>query len=220
LAAHPENAQNSSEGTLKPKASPTPSLRSRSSANEQSNVESDADHDDNTASGAEQSEKRSRWRLSRRKDEQTSLGANLTSAPKSIGTNGGAEASTSSFTSSSRPRKSFTGETVPVGSESTLAQPVQQSSNDSGPSNESAGKEEKKGPIDWLKTKMREAKEEKRGRDAEKERTRSPPSSDRAISATAGFSTRGKSIDVKRHEADVDKERSSTGETTSNVANS
>jgi hypothetical protein len=156
------------------------------------NEQSDMDNIDDPVVAAEQKENRRRWRLSRRKDE--SLGANLTSPRRGIGANGGADASTTSF-NSGRGRKSFTADTIPAGSDSGMASTYQQISNDSGPSHESGGKEEKKGnPIDWFKRKMQEAKEEKRERDAEKEREKAG----KGERGTSSGETRGKSMDMRR----------------------
>jgi hypothetical protein len=151
------------------------------------------DHTDDPAAAAEQKEKRSRWRLSRRREEPYPQGSAL-SPPKALGSDAGAGASTSSIGSAARPRKSFTGDTVPVGSESTLVGTHQQSSNESGPAF-GLGGEEKKGPLGWIKNKMREKREEK---EAKEERNKSPPAS--ADRLGSSIPTRGKSIDVKREE--------------------
>jgi hypothetical protein len=190
LPARPEEVHRSSDGTLKPQNS-SQSLRSRE---ESMNEQSDMDNIDDPVIAAEQKEKRRRWRLSRRKDEP--LGANLTSPKKSIGANGGADTSTTSF-NSGRGRKSFTADTIPAGSDSGMTSTYQQTSNDSGPSYESGGKEkeEKKGnPIEWFKRKVQEAKEEKRERDAEKEKEKAGKSERRTSTGEA----RGKSMDMRR----------------------
>jgi hypothetical protein len=194
VPSRPEDLHHSSDRTLKPHASPTSSLHSRSSYNDQS--QSDLDHVDDAAAVAEQKEKRSRWRLSRHRDTPQSLGNNLT-PKKGLGVDNAAGASTSSVGSSSRPRKSFTGDTVPIGSDSTLVGTHLQSSNESG-SAAGASAEEKKGPLGWIKNKMREKREENKEKEAEKERNKSPPASlDRLASA---FASRGKSVDIKRDE--------------------
>jgi GTPase-activating protein SAC7 len=190
VPARPDEVHRSSDGTLKPQNS-SQSLRSRG---ESMNEQSDMDNIDDPVVAAEQKEKRRRWRLSRRKDE--SLGANLTSPKKGIGANGGADTSTTSF-NSGRGRKSFTADTIPAGSDSGMASTYQQTSNDSGPSYESGGKEkeEKKGnPIDWFKRKMQEAKEEKRERDAEREKEKAGKGERRTSTGEA----RGKSMDMRR----------------------
>lgn len=183
LKARPEDIQHSSDKTLKPLTSPPTSLRSKSSFNDQSDIDPMDE-----AAVAERKEKRSRWRMSRRKDDSATLGNTL--SPKK-GFENGAGASTSSI-SSSRPRKSFTGDTVPLGSEPSLIGAHLQSSNDSGPSSE-----EKKGPLGWLKGKIDKRREEKGA-----ERNKSPPAaSDRAsYQSPSTLPSRGKSMDVKRDE--------------------
>lgn len=190
------DVQRASDTTLKPQESSN-SLHSGGGGDESMNDASDLDHD--PAAAAEQKEKRRRWRLSRKKDE--SLGANLTSPKKTIGANNGAETSTTSF-GSGRPRHSFTGDTIPAGSESGMSHARQEISNDSGPSNGSNKDDnDKKGStLGWLKSKIRSGKDEKRERDAEKERERSgkslSPTSDPA------HPIRGKSMDVQRSDTE------------------
>jgi hypothetical protein len=181
-----DHSHQPSESTLKPATSRPSSLHSRSSYNDQS----DADHHEDAAAAIEQQEKRSRWRLSRR-DDNRSL-SNALSPKRGLGTDNNAGASTSSVGSSSRPRKSFTGDTVPVSSDSTLVATHPHSSNESGPGNSS---EEKKGPIGWIKNKFKEKRDEK---EAEKERTKSPPASTDRIASTQPL--RGKSVDIKRED--------------------
>ena len=188
LPSRPEDVQQP-EQTLKP-TSPPSSLHSHSSFNDQSDV----DHHDG-AGMAEQKEKRSRWRISRHahREEQQSLGHSLT-PKKGLGSDAGAGASSSSIGSSARPRKSFTGDTtstVAASTDSTLVGTHPQSSNDSG---SGAPGEEKKGPLGWMKNKMRE----KREKDAEKERNKSPPASADRLGSM--LPTRGKSIEIKRDE--------------------
>jgi len=183
----PEELHQSSDNTLKP-TSPTGSLRSRSSFNDQS----DADHHEDAAAVAEQREKRSRWRISRHHRDSSQLGNALT-PKKAVGSENGAGASSSSVGSSSRPRKSFTGDTIPASSDSTLVGAHPQSSHDG-----SAASDEKKGPLGWIKNKMREKRDEAKEKEAEKERNKSPSAStDRIASA---FSPRGKSLDIRRPE--------------------
>lgn len=175
-----------SDGTLKPQGSAN-SLRS----GELSNDQSDFEHFDDPAVISEQKEKRRMWRLSRRpkedkKDEQTYLTPSSPSK-KSIGGNNGAETSTTSF-NSGRARKSFQHEPMP-----NLDQLTSEASNGSG------SKDDKKGPMDWFKSKLREAKEEKRERDAERDRERGRLGSEQWSS---GEFARGKSSEYKR-EAEI-----------------
>ena len=203
--SRPEESHHVSEGALKPIASPTSSLHSRSSFNDLS----DLDHHEDPTAASERKEKRSRWRMSRRRDESQTLGSNL-SPSKGLGSDAGAGASTSSVGSSAPPRKSFTGDTVPVTSDSALIGTHPLSSNESG-SGPGVGIEEKKGPLGWIKNKMREKREESKEKEAEKERTKSPPAStDRLASPLP----RGKSIDAKRE----DKSEQAVGEPTTSQA--
>lgn len=164
------DSNHSSEGTLKPKHS-SGSVQSQTTSNDQSDI-NHTDTDDPTTPSAETTEKRRRWRMSRRKESQgaQSLGSEPSSSKKNLGSNGGAELSSNSVSSSSQAKKGTSGE---AGSEPAANPQAQQSGHEANP----GSKEEKKGgPIDWLKTKMREDREKKREREAEKERTKSPPS--------------------------------------------
>lgn len=179
--AHQFPSHQPSERTLKP-ASPPTSLHSSSSFNDQS----DADrHDESMAAGEpKEKEKRRLFRLSRHRDAS---GQSLTPR-KGLGSDAGAGASSTSV-ASSKPRKSWTGETVPASSDSTLVGAHLHSSNDTDQT------EEKKGPLSRLWDKVRE---DKRERDAKKERNKSPPggSNERLASGLP----RGKSMDVRRDE--------------------
>ncbi|KAF4632704.1 hypothetical protein G7Y89_g5416 [Cudoniella acicularis] len=191
-AEPPAHSANPAERNLRPLGSPPSSIHSHSSFNDQS----DFDHIDESVAATERREKRSsRWRLSRHRDASQNLGGNL-SPRKGLGSDTGAGASTSSVGSASRPRKSFTGDTVPVGSESTLVAAHMQSSNESGSG--SVGNDEKKGPLGWIKHKMREKREENREKEAEKERNKSPPASTDRIASM--YQSRGKSMDVRRED--------------------
>ncbi|KAL3428248.1 rho GTPase activator [Phlyctema vagabunda] len=188
MRTRPEDPLYQSDKTLKPVTSPPSSLHSRSSYNDQS----DLDQLDEAAM-AERRDKKSRWRLSRKKEEYSGVGN--TFSPRK-GSDNGAGTSTSSIGSSARPRKSFTGDTIPVGNDSNLFAAHPLPSNESGPSNE-----EKKGPIGWLKTKIEKRREEKEAA----ERNKSPPASTDRISSISSTTlpTRGKSMDVKREEAAI-----------------
>jgi GTPase-activating protein SAC7 len=167
-----QTAQPDASRSLKPKESIPTSLHS--SFNEGSDLDQT---DDNIAvpSGEQQDKDRKRrWRLSRRKDDIPSAhGAhNL-----NLGINSHAEASTSSIGSGGKPRKSWTGDSSDVAA--TLAESEQVRERD-----------ESRGPLGWIKTKYREAKET-----ADQKRTKSPPEEH----SHHGFlPRRGKSIDIKR----------------------
>lgn len=107
------NGQPSSDNTLKVNRSRTPSLHSRSSVTDQS----DFDQTDDAAK-AEKKENRRSWRFHRRsKKSSDQIGLALASSPPQLGANPGAEFSSSSIGSSSRPTKSFTNESQQPGSD-------------------------------------------------------------------------------------------------------
>jgi len=182
LPSRPADTHHSSDQTLKPKESPVSSLHSRSSFNDQS----DLDHADDAAAASEQKEKRSKniWRLSRRKERDDH---NQLSPPKAFGSDAGAGASSSSIGSSARPRKSSTGEPLTLGTDFPTNNALPNSAIDS---NSAIPSEDKKGPLGWFK-KIREKREE-----AEKDRAKSPPASTERLN-------RGKSMDIKRENPDL-----------------
>jgi len=187
--------------TLQPQTSPVHSLHSKSSVTDHSDGQNDI-----TAEKAT----KSRWRFS----SPAKRNGQSISAPGvgHLGSNVVAEKSTSSVGSWRPARKSFTNDTQPTVSEFAStdhpATSIQQnSSNDSAPKEMgSPEKEEKKGPIGWLKAKVAQAKEERKEREAEKERTKSPPrnegdryGSKNSLSAVAHeLVLRGRSMDLNR----------------------
>ena len=155
----------SSEKTLKPLTSPTSSMHSRSSFNDMS----DPDRNEDSGAQNEQAAKRSRWRLSRRADDN-----HYTSPKKDHTQESGGLASTSSFGSTPRPMKSFTGDSVATSMETKQVDSFGQASNEGGSADNH--NEDKKGPLGWIK-KMREKRDEKeKEKVAEKERNKSPSS--------------------------------------------
>ncbi|KAI4866408.1 RhoGAP-domain-containing protein [Hypoxylon rubiginosum] len=153
--------------TLKPKSSPSTSLHS--SFNEGSDIDQVEENILAPSSESAEKEKKRRWRISRRRED-------LSGSPaQNLGVNSHAEMSTSSVGSGQRPRKSWTGESSDVAA--TLAE------SEAG----SREKEEPRGPIGWIKTKYREAKE-----NAESKRTKSPPR-DQTIQS---FLSGGKSVET------------------------
>ncbi|KAI9874059.1 MAG: hypothetical protein M1830_010231 [Pleopsidium flavum] len=203
------NRQHSSDATLKPAKSPRPSLHSRSSTTDHS----DFDQVDSSAVRAEKAEKRHRWRLS--SSNKNHDHPNIGSAPSGsdLGSNAGAAFSSSSIGSSNRARKSITNDSQQLGAEpsSTGFPSTQYTGNESGPGKDKdvTPESEKKGPIGWLKAKVQQAKEERKEREAEKDRAKSPPrnGADRAgsrqsLSAVAqeGQPIRGRSMDLRRDE--------------------
>jgi len=158
---------------LKPPKSPEPSIHSRSSVTDQS----DFDQMDDPVARAEK--RRHRWRFSssaKKNDDQP------LAPPPQLGSNPGAGASNSSLGSSSRPRKSFTGDSQQLGTDqSSTGYPstIPLSSQESELAKDSPLEPERKGGLfGRLKAKVAQSKEEKKEREAEKERAKSPPRND------------------------------------------
>lgn len=179
----PQDQQPPNSGrSLKLSQSPTLSVRSRTSIADLSEATtSEVDHtDDSTMKNVE---KKRRWRLSssahKNGDSRTTL-----SASSQLGSNPVAENSNTSIGSSSKPSKSVTRGSQQIGGDNSASLHMQGSSNDSTPSKDKeVGKDkdpsqetsEKKGPIGWFKAKVAQVKEERKEREAEKERAKSPP---------------------------------------------
>lgn len=165
---------------LKPSKSPAPSIHSKTSATEDSELE----HTDGGAAAG--TKKKHRWRLSSSAKPSNGKAPATTGASR-LGSSAVAERSTSSLLSEGRPRKSMTVDPqqtqLTADTEASKPLGVQDSSNESTPSKdrdaakekESVDEKEKKGPIGWIKAKVAHAKEERKEREAEKERAKSPP---------------------------------------------
>lgn len=127
-------------------------------------------------------EKKSRWRFSRKKEDMMAAASAAAAGgvpAQNLGVNSHAETSTSTVGSSGhRARKSWTGDSSDIAA--TLAESEHGSKE---------GREEVRGPLGWIKTKYREAKE-----NHEQKRTKSPP----ADFGHGFLPTRGKSFDLKR----------------------
>lgn len=201
---------------LKSTKSPAASLRSRTSATDVTS-QSEAEHADEVASNRKKREKKHRWRFSssgKKNGEHPMLG----SSASEISSNAIAERSTTSVVSTSRVKQGALaekqGSTVP---EATVPSSVPPSSPETTPSKERAmlsPKEtspeptEKRGPIGWIKGKVAKVKEERKEREAEKERAKSPSretaeggcGSKQSLSAIAseGVAGRGRSMEVQR----------------------
>ncbi|KAF5681067.1 GTPase activating protein [Fusarium heterosporum] len=171
---HPDN-------TLKSKKSPPTSLHS--SFNEGSDL--DQILDDHPAGTIDQAEKerKKRWRLSRSRNADSVSSAGVTSPRLALGQNDNGDVSNLSISSSGhRPRKSESSDRPYMIGEA-------QGSFDQGRESDS------KGPIGWIRSKYREAKES-----AEQRRAKSPPPADRPGLGTSGFPPRGKSLELRRDE--------------------
>lgn len=178
---HDQQPPNSGH-SLKPSQSPTLSVHSRTSITDLSEATSEVDHTEDSTMKNMHGKKR-RWRLSssayKKDDSRTTL-----SAASQVGSNPIAENSNTSIGSSSKPSKPMTRSSQQMGTDNSASQHAQTSSNDSTPSKDKeAGKDkdaaqetsEKKGPIGWFKAKVAQVKEERKEREAEKERAKSPP---------------------------------------------
>ena len=163
---------------VKRSKSPNPSLRSRSTGTSQSEVE----HTDNL-SPTTKGEKKTRWRLSS-STKKASQNADVAMPPSQLTSDSQAGKSNTSIGSSNKNRKSFTREPQYTSTEAPAPPNLQHSSTESTPSKEqNVSKErdipvepsERRGPIGWFKAKRAQAKEEKKEREAEKERAKSPP---------------------------------------------
>ena len=209
--------QQSAIKALKPSKSPAGSVHSRSSVTDIS----EADQLDDSKAKSEKKKRGWRSSFSSKKTSEK-----LTASSSQLGVNPIAEKSSTSVTSAGEPRKSITDEMQVTGtsytnaSEGTRLPRVQSSSNESTPSKEhterSREKEvthdgaEKKGPIGWFKAKVAQAKEERKEREAEKERAKSPPrnsggASESKPSLTAiaqdSIPLRGRSMEASREES-------------------
>jgi hypothetical protein len=155
-----------------------------------------------TGSESAEIEKRSRWKMSKQRDDNNGASSSPSVVPGDVlnRSQEHADTSTASLGTSTgsvtqRPRKSFTEERTdswgPTGSD-------QPSSLENGKESRD-GKEETKGPIGWIRNKMREAKE-----NAEQRRAKSPPGNH---GHGHGLVTRGKSLDIRREQTDKPAQR-------------
>lgn len=212
-----EQNQHSNAKPLRPK-SPSGSGHSRSSVTDFSEA-------DQLDDGKTRREKKKRsWRASFSSKKTSEKPATSSSQ---LGVNTIAEGSSTSVNSSGRPRKSMTNDTqttsttFSTATEGVGASRIQSSSNESTPSKEHAEKSkereaapdpvEKRGPIGWFRAKVAHAKEERKEREAERERAKSPPrngggatGSKQSLNAIAQDQIpvpgRGRSIEAPRNE--------------------
>ena len=190
------------EKSLQPSKSPTASVNSRSSITDFS--EADQLDDASKASG----KKRNRWRSSFSPKKASEPRESITQ----ISSNAFGGKSTTSVGSMTKARKSMTNDTQNSSTDASGPARVQSSSTESTPSKDKdreLGQEhhEKKGLFGRFKDKMQKAKEERKEREAEKERAKSPPrnaaantGSKQSLSAIVqeGMPTRGRSMDASR----------------------
>ncbi|KAM0197087.1 hypothetical protein ACHAPA_002523 [Fusarium lateritium] len=171
---HPDN-------TLKSKKSPPTSLHS--SFNEGSDLDQILDEQSVGTVDQSERERKRRWRLSRSRNADSVSSAGVTSPRLALGQNDNGDVSNLSISSSGhRPRKSESSDRPYMIGEA-------QGSFDQGRESDS------KGPIGWIRSKYREAKES-----AEQRRAKSPPPADRYGSGASNFPPRGKSLELRRDE--------------------
>ncbi|MCJ1398563.1 hypothetical protein MMC11_001763 [Xylographa trunciseda] len=206
----PRTPMQNPSSTLRPEKSPAPSIHSKSSVTDHS----EADQNDDKAMTAGNSTKKHRWRFSSSAKKNGLSNPMPSATPPYIGTNAIAEQSASSIASFGQARRSMTNETqqtvTELSSTSHSTMSAQQPSSNDSPSKEKDLQEssEKKGPIGWIKARVAQAKEDRKEREAEKERTKSPPrnntdrtGSKHSLSAKALETIpRGRSIEAKREE--------------------
>ncbi|KIL95276.1 hypothetical protein FAVG1_00012 [Fusarium avenaceum] len=171
---HPDN-------TLKSKKSPPTSLHS--SFNEGSDLDQILDEQSVGTVDQSEKERKRRWRLSRSRNADSVSSAGVTSPRLGLGQNDNGDVSNLSISSSGhRPRKSESSDRPYMPGEA-------QGSFDQGRESDS------KGPIGWIRSKYREAKES-----AEQRRAKSPPPADRPGLGATSFPPRGKSLELRRDE--------------------
>lgn len=166
-------AQDHTGNALKAPKSPKPSIHSRSSF-------SDFEAGEDPPSKPRGHRHRWRFSSSAKKNGESPLAP----PPPPIGQSSGARGSNSSLGSSSRPRKSFTGDSrqpqqTGTDTSSFRQNPPPRSSQESSELLKDSGSEpEKRGLFGKWKAKMAQSKEEKKERELEKERAKSPQRSD------------------------------------------
>ena len=169
------HAYTSSDLTARPRSV------SRTSANSKSSITdlSEVDHDQNDEARAKSKEKKRRWRFSQ--------SAKQSKSPARVGSNTGADQSSSSVGSWNRSRKSISNETGSPTFESVPSLPMTTTIITGGSEPHSKqrdrsrdkdtedDKEEKKGFFDKLKRRVNQAREDKKERDTEKDRGKNSP---------------------------------------------
>ena len=215
-----EEAHQASESTLKAK-SPPRSVHSKSSVTDLS----EQDHVEDGKAG--KTEKRSRWKFT----HSTKKEAPSAHSPARVGSNAGAEKSSSSISSWHRSRKSTSNDAPGETSEPVPAIPPQhvntEGSNSKNSDEFQLSSSEKKGFFGKVMGKISHAREERKEREAEKARAKSPSrdtdksGSKQSLSAIANDASnplRNRSMDVSREpiqEAPAEKEQSDLRKSTS-----
>lgn len=176
LISHQEAPRTNVGSSLKPSNSPSISVHSRASVTDFS----EASHPDDAAIGAEHEKRKRRWRFSSPAKNNVETRAALSASSQRGRSN-------TSVESSGKPRKSMTHEPQQQGANPPAPSHLQTSSNETTPSKEKGvtrdndhpkEQPEKKGPLGWIKAKVAQVKEERKERETEKERAKSPPRAD------------------------------------------
>ena len=188
-----EPTQQPSDSTLKPK-SPAASVNSKSSINDLS------EHDHNDEAKKEKHEKRGLFRFSMPGKKNGHATSTVPSSDKRVGSNVVAEASSSSIGSVHVDRKSMSND-IPRTSIDAVPPVPRSALGFEDKAQEEKDDSQKKGLFNRLKTKVAQAREDRKERDIEKERAKSPPreeersGSKHSLSAIA-LPSRGRSLDV------------------------
>lgn len=174
-----------SGSTLKPARSPSLSVHSRTSITDASEPASEMEQIEDSIKYSPEKKKRFSLLSAHNDDCHTTLSNTSQLGSSIIGTNVKAEASTTSVGSSSRPFRSITQDSQqqsteisgclhnhPSSGNDSISAREKESGKDKESSHESP---EKKGPIGWIKAKVAQVKEERKEREAEKERAKTPP---------------------------------------------
>lgn len=176
-----------SGSTLKPMRSPSLSVHSRTSITDASEPISEVEQNDDFAikHSPEKTKRFSLLSAHTNDDGRKTLSNTSQLGSSIIGTNVKAEASTTSVGSSSRPFRSITQDSQQQSTENSglvLNHPssgidlTSAREKECGKDKESSHESpEKKGPIGWIKAKVAQVKEERKEREAEKERAKTPP---------------------------------------------
>lgn len=173
---HQELPRTNAGFSLKPSNSPSISLHSRASVTDFS----EASHPDDAVVAAEHEKRKRRWRFSSPAKNNVEYRTGLSASSQRGRSN-------TSVESSSKPRKSMTHDSQQHSANPSTPSQLQTSSNETTPSKEKGvvrdydqpkEQSEKKGPIGWIKAKVAQVKEDRKERETEKERAKSPPRSD------------------------------------------
>lgn len=176
LISHQELPRANVGSSLKPSNSPSISVHSRASVTDFS----EASHTDDAVVAAEHEKKKRRWRLS-------SPAKNNIENRTALSASSRRGRSNTSVESPSKARKSMSHDSQQHSVNPPAPSHLQTSSNETTPSKEKGvirdhdhpkEQSEKKGPIGWIKAKVAQVKEDRKEREIDKERAKSPARND------------------------------------------